>query len=308
MDFDLSPDQTSLTDGLSSLLRRHVELAPAHRAARFFYDDPLDAALAEAGYFSGARAQDFSPLDAALILERLCALPCVVEAGASLLVTPHLLDAGDARPVALISGRLDQSHRYLSVARLALIDLGEDECLALDVAPDSVEASDAIFAYPYGRFRTPPDLARARRLGPGSGPKLRQWWRVSQAIEIAAALQRALDFTLAYVKERHVFGRAVGSFQVVQHRLAKNAQVARNIRLLALRAAWNGDPRDAALAAAFGQKAIPRACFDFHQFNGAMGMTTEHALHLWTMRLRALQGELGGSDASAIAAAKAAWG
>jgi alkylation response protein AidB-like acyl-CoA dehydrogenase len=105
-----------------------------------------------------------------------------------------------------------------------------------------------------------------------------------------------------------VFGRAVGSFQAVQHRLAKISQVARNMRFLALRAAWSANALDAHLAAAFAQKMIPKACFDLHQFNGAMGMTTEHLLHVWTMRLRAFQGELGGVNGAAVEAARAAWG
>jgi hypothetical protein len=47
--------------------------------------------------------------------------------------------------------------------------------------------------------------------------------------------------------------------------------------------------------------------FDLHQFNGAMGMTNEYPLHFWTYRLRALQAELGGADAAALAAADLLW-
>lgn len=307
MDFAPDAQQAALLDSLDQLLRRHTELPVDQRAARFYYDQALDDALAENGYFDIARTDDFGQLEAALVLEQIARLPGVVEAGASLLVAPQLLPESAARPIALITGDPGLSQRFLPQAKLALVDLGH-EAAVLELDGLEVEPVDAIFGYPYGRFRQAPDLSKAQRLGPGSGPKLRQWWRVAMAIEIAASLQTALDFTLAYVKERHVFGRAVGSFQVVQHRLAKNAHIARNLRLMALKAAWSGDEGEAAQAAAFGQRAIPKACFDFHQFNGAMGMTTEHALHLWTMRLRSLQGELGGADASAIAAAKAAWG
>ena len=48
--------------------------------------------------------------------------------------------------------------------------------------------------------------------------------------------------------------------------------------------------------------------YDFHQFLGAMGMTLEHPLHLWTYRLKALTSELGGRGANAVAAAEAIWG
>jgi hypothetical protein len=48
--------------------------------------------------------------------------------------------------------------------------------------------------------------------------------------------------------------------------------------------------------------------YDCHQFLGAMGMTLEHPLHLWTYRLKALTSELGGRGANALAAAEAIWG
>jgi hypothetical protein len=51
--------------------------------------------------------------------------------------------------------------------------------------------------------------------------------------------------------------------------------------LLALRAAASGNPLDA--AATYAQQPIQKVLFDVHQFNGAMGMTTEHQLHFWSI-------------------------
>jgi alkylation response protein AidB-like acyl-CoA dehydrogenase len=307
MDFEPDAQQAVLLDGLSQLLRHHLEIPQAYRAQRFYYADGLDAALSESGYFAATEAEGFGPTEAALVTERIARLPCVVEAGASLLVVPRLLASRVPRPVALISGDLSLSQRNLTVAKTALVECGEDVAL-LDLRDATVEPVDSIFGFPYGRLVRKPDVERLPKLGGGSAAMLRQWWRVSNAIETAAALQSALEFTVAYVKERHVFGRPIGSFQAVQHRLAKIAQIARNLRFLALKAAWSAQPLDAHLAAAFAQKAIPKACFDLHQFNGAMGMTTEHLLHVWTMRLRAFQGELGGVNSAAVEAAQSAWG
>jgi alkylation response protein AidB-like acyl-CoA dehydrogenase len=307
MDFEPNAQQTALLDGLSQLLRHHSEIPQAHRPERFYYDAKLDAALKEGGYFDAVEFEGFGSTEAALALEQIARLPCVVEAGASLLVAPKLLSSRAPRPFALISGDLSGSLRFLPVAKTALVELGEDVAV-VDLAGMEIELSESVFGFPYGRFVHVPDLEHVPKLGAGSAALLRQWWRVSIAIETAAAMQSALDFTVAYVKERHVFGRAVGSFQAVQHRLAKISQVARNMRFLALKAAWSGEPLDAHIAAAFAQKAIPKACFDLHQFNGAMGMTTEHLLHVWTMRLRALQGELGGVNGASVEAARAAWG
>lgn len=307
MDFEPDTQQTALLDGLSQLLRHHAEIPQPHRAERFYYDKALDTALSEGGYFNATEVDGFGPTEAALVLEQIARLPCVVEAGASLLVVPNLLPALRVhRPVVLISGDPSLSQRFLPGARTALVELDED-VVVLNLHNAAIEPSESIFGFPYGRFAQAPDFARLLRLE-GAAAVLRQWWRVSLAIETAAAMQSALDFTVAYVKERQVFGRPVGSFQVVQHRLAKIAQIARNLRFLALKAVWSAEALDAHLAAAYGQKAIPKACFDLHQFNGAMGMTTEHLLHVWTMRLRALQGELGGVNGAAVEAARAAWG
>ncbi|MFT3966612.1 MAG: acyl-CoA dehydrogenase, partial [Sphingobium sp.] len=75
-----------------------------------------------------------------------------------------------------------------------------------------------------------------------------------------------------------------------------------------LRAAGTGDAGDAALAALHAQEAAKRVGYDYHQFLGAMGMTLEHPLHLWTYRLKALTGDLGGRGEQALAAADALWG
>ena len=75
-----------------------------------------------------------------------------------------------------------------------------------------------------------------------------------------------------------------------------------------MRSAVSGDPGDAALAALHAQESARRVTYDFHQFLGAMGMTLEHPLHLWTYRLKALTSELGGRGGNALAAAEAIWG
>ena len=64
----------------------------------------------------------------------------------------------------------------------------------------------------------------------------------SQAIGIASA---ALDETVAYVKERKQFGRAIGDFQAIQWQLADSRTELDAAKMLALRAAWlkeNGRP------------------------------------------------------------------
>jgi len=305
MDFALNEDQRALVDAVQSIRRPFDALPMAHKRDRSWFAADLQRVLAEGGYLDAARA--IGPLEAALIVIEITQSPCVVETGASALVVPHLPVNEVEGPVALISGDLSRAQRFLPVARAALIDTGDD-VLLIAVDPAQVEPVDTIFAYPYGRFRTPPSLDSAQRLGAAALAPLRQWWRVSLAAEIAGAAQAAVAFTVDYVKQRHVFGKPVGVFQAVQHRLAQCHQIARGIRFLALRAAFSGSPLDADLAAAYAQEHVHKLVFDLHQFNGGMGVTNEHELHFWTYRLRALQAEVGGAEKAALAIADQLWG
>ncbi|MDO7843630.1 acyl-CoA dehydrogenase family protein [Sphingomonas immobilis] len=306
MNFALSSDQQALLDGLAPILARHQEMPREGRLSRHYYDHGLDQALADGGFLDIASVEEFSPLEAALVVDAIGTLPSVVEAATTLLVAPKVLPSGFPRPVTLISGPLHFPQRYLPVAKIALYQF-EGDLLAIEVDPDNVELADSIFAYPYGRFRQLPDLDKATRLGPDKIPILQQWWRVALAVEAGRAMEQAVNFTVDYVRERHLFGRALGSFQTVQHRLAEGHQYARGARYLALRAAWSSDPVDAATAATYAQIHIDQTRFDTHQFNGGMGISNEHLLHFWTYRMRALESEMGGPGGNAVAVSRLAF-
>jgi alkylation response protein AidB-like acyl-CoA dehydrogenase len=133
-------------------------------------------------------------------------------------------------------------------------------------------------------------------------------WQVAVASEIAGLLGAAIASTVTYVSERKQFGRPLGSFQAMRHRLAEASVRANGARWLALKAADSGEPADAALAAHFAQDSATGIVYDLHQFFGAMGVTLEHPLHLWTYRLKALLCELGGRSVQAAGAADLIWG
>ncbi len=144
-----------------------------------------------------------------------------------------------------------------------------------------------------GRVRIEP--SRGESLGSGSGGRLRAWWRVALAAEMVGTMAAALDVTLDYVKRRRQFGRAIGSFQAVQHRLAECAVVVEASRWLCYQAAWVGAPSEAAATAlAYAGSAGLRVFRETHQLSGAIGFTREHDLHVWSMRLQALRFECGG--------------
>jgi alkylation response protein AidB-like acyl-CoA dehydrogenase len=307
MDFDLSEDQEALVAAAQAVLRRGAELPQAARLGFCHFDGELQNRLRDGGFLDAAR--DMGALEAALVVIEAARVAAVVEVGASAMVAPQLLpeDRIDG-PVALVAaGALHKAQRNLSVARTAVIDLGDD-VVVLPLAEGEIAAVDSALAYPFGRFRAPPDLARGRRLGAAAVATLRHWWRAALAAEFSGAAQSAVAFTIDYVKERRVFGRPIGAFQAVQHRLAQCHQIARGIHLLALKAAWSGRPLDADIAASYAQQHVHKFMFDLHQFNGAMGVTNEHLLHFWLYRLRALQAEAGGASGSALAIADRLWG
>lgn len=304
MDFDLSPDQATLHNAVAQIVAGHA----ARRAdpAFSYYDAALDRALVDGGFFGICRAEGCGPLDAALLVEQVSTAPGCVEVAASALVLPQLADAALPRPVALVGTSRGAPVRYLPVARTALALDGRD-VVVLEVAEGDVVVDRTPLAYPYGHFERPDGLRAVRRLA-GAAESLRQWWQVSLAAETAGAMRVALDLTVEYVKQRRQFNRPLGSFQAIQHRLAECATLVNATRWLALRAAWTAGAEDAALAAMFAQDAIAKVAYDLHQFNGAMGLTLEQPLHLWTYRLRALQGELDGPAGQAADVARRVWG
>ena len=306
MDFDLSEDQAVLLSALDSIMAPYRDIAAQDRLSFSVYASALDEQLVENGFFEAARTEGMGPLDAALIIEQVARLPHVTEIGASMLVAPMLgLDL--PRPFVLLSQPLDKAQRFLPVARTGLLDTG-DEILVIAIDQDQVEDVNSIYGYPYGRFTTLPDLSQARRLGPEAVVAFRTWAQVALAAEMSGAIRAAVDFTVAYVKDRRLFGRQLGTYQSVHHRLAECDQIARGAFWLTMKAAWSGSRIDASLAACYTQQHVRKLMFDLHQFNGAMGLTTEHLLHFWTFRVRALQSELGGQNGAALEAAQQAWG
>jgi alkylation response protein AidB-like acyl-CoA dehydrogenase len=100
---------------------------------------------------------------------------------------------------------------------------------------------------------------------------------------------------LGYVKDRRQFGRPIGEFQALQHRLAELTVIVEGARWLALEAAFrDAAPLSAATAAGRAAGAASLVARECHQMHGAIGLTREYPLHLWSVRLGPLAVELGG--------------
>ncbi len=117
---------------------------------------------------------------------------------------------------------------------------------------------------------------------------------VGALAQALGAAERALELSLEHAKTRHQFGRAIGSFQAVAHRLVDMRSDVDALRFLVYRAAGslgNGRESELAVAAAqaYGGEALRRTFVHAHQVHGAIGFSTEHDLHLFTRRAKAVE-------------------
>lgn len=113
------------------------------------------------------------------------------------------------------------------------------------------------------------------------------------ATEAVGAADRALERTVEYVRQREQFGRAIGSFQAVKHRLADVYVEVQAARSAAYYAAWAagtgtdggaGGERVGGLALAQALEALRRAAGEGIQLHGGIGFTWEHDAHLYFKR------------------------
>ncbi|RSS82325.1 acyl-CoA dehydrogenase family protein [Streptomyces sp. WAC06614] len=105
------------------------------------------------------------------------------------------------------------------------------------------------------------------------------------AAEAVGAAGQALARTVEYVGRREQFGRAVGSFQAVKHRLADLYVQLQAARSAAYYAAW--DPEQGPLALAQALEALRQCAGEAIQLHGGIGFTWEHEAHLYFKRAAA---------------------
>ena len=121
--------------------------------------------------------------------------------------------------------------------------------------------------------------------------------------EAVGCMDKALELTSEYLKTREQFGRAIGSFQALQHAAADMVIEVEQARSMALYAAMmagaeDARERDAALSAAKVQvcrsaRAVGQTAVQLH---GGVGMTMEYAIGHYFKRLTMIELEFGGLD------------
>jgi len=320
MNFELNEDQQAILESVNRLLEQHAGPARAIELNRQgLYDDKLHTLLDESGFHSIASdlatADKLAGLEAGLVVEAIARAGGVVASAAQMLIAPAITDSSINGPIALCTqDNLENPVplRFGAQARNLLV-LAENEVRLIPLAAGDMEPVRSSFGYPMGRLHDTHRFSDHTAVGQSLGQKavsaMKNWWRLSLAIEAVGTMEAALNHTVEYLKQRRQFGRAIGSFQAIQHRLSLCAIQVEASRWLTREAAYHGARDEAvAAAAAFTLEAADQVFTETHQMSGAIGFTLEFDLHVWSMRLLALRQELQGVGGHRRALVEARWG
>lgn len=240
--------------------------------------------------FDGLGAHPVDLIVAAERLGRWCVPGPVTE---SLAVAPILL-ADDERCAALASGELlasvalpPQVPRAVDADTAGLVlfaDSGRVAEAAAGGAHESVDPARRLFDVVATGSWWDADVARAYEFG-----------ALATAAQLAGAGQALLDAAVDYAKQRAQFGRVIGSYQAIKHKLADvhiAVELARPLIYGAALSLANRSPdtaRDVSAAKAAAADAALLAARAALQTHGAIGFTAEHDLSLWLLRVQALR-------------------
>jgi alkylation response protein AidB-like acyl-CoA dehydrogenase len=248
-------------------------------------------ALAVPEKFDGIEAH---PVDLVVAIERLghwCVPGPVAE---SIAVAPVLLASEDhaERCAELASGELiatvampPQAPRAVDadVAGLVLL-AGEDG--VTEATPgavrESVDPSRRLYDVTATGSSWQADIQRAYEFG-----------ALATAAQLIGAAEALRDGAVDYAKQRTQFGRVIGSYQAIKHKLADVHIAIELARPLVYGAALTMDPRDVSAAKAAASEAGLLAARSALQTHGAIGFTQEHDLSLLLLRVQALRAAWG---------------
>jgi alkylation response protein AidB-like acyl-CoA dehydrogenase len=205
----------------------------------------------------------------------------VVADGDRLTGTVPLVLDGDTADVLLVAAQTDEG-----------TGLFEVPCDADTLSRTRTPAMDLTLSVATVQL----EQVESTRIGGDVTDALREVHAVSAAavacLQVGVA-QRALDMTVAYSKEREQFGRPIGSFQALKHRMADMLVLVETARSSAMDAAFavaSGEDlaRRASVAKAWCSDALSEVAAETVQLHGGIAITWEHDAHLVLKRSHAL--------------------
>jgi alkylation response protein AidB-like acyl-CoA dehydrogenase len=321
MNFDFSEDQRTIKATARELLASRSPFERVREAAEAQrYDDALWRELCELGWPGIAvgeehGGQGLGAVELAVLLEELgyavAATPLLGSALAALAIEHAGSDEQRARWLPALAsgeatgafGRADLVADAQDAAAIVVVEDGRARLIAR--ADADVEPIDSID--PTRRY------ARVRGDGPALGgdvPGALDRAAGAVAAELVGVCQRALDMTVAYVKERKQFGVPIGAFQAVGHRCAQMLLHTEGARSTAYFAAWAADAAPdrlaeaAGLARAAAGDAGREVTASAIQAHGGIGFTWEADVHWLYKRAQLDAALLGGASQARIALAR----
>jgi alkylation response protein AidB-like acyl-CoA dehydrogenase len=241
---------------------------------------------------------DADPVDLVVALERLgrwCVPGPVAE---SIAVAPVLLAGGDQadRCAELASGELvatvafpPDTPRAVDAEAAGLVLLATEEGVSEGAAGEchqSVDPSRHLYDVTATGDTWQADVQRAYQFG-----------ALATAAQLVGAAEALRNDAVEYAKQRTQFGRAIGSYQAIKHKLADIHIAIELARPLVYGAALSLAPRDVSAAKAAASEAGLLAARSALQTYGAIGFTQEHDLSLWLLRVQALRSAWGTPEA-----------
>ena len=288
MNFQPTADQQLFARTVRELLEK--ECPP--EAARAGFSLPRWEKLLEMGVVD-MLAQGMTEIDLVPILE---------EAGRAALPEPLIeasIVAGEALNGVVTAAVGTKYAAHADVADViivqkhgALFSLKRDDVTLQPI--ETIDSPRPLFLITGGhdrgtRLETDTDLATSRA-------------SLGASAELLGLAARCIEMASDYAKERHQFGKPIGSFQAVKHKLADALLHIEFARPAVYRAAWSltqnetTKTRDVSMAKAMAGDAAAGAARAALQTLGAIGYTQEHDLHIWMKRIWSLNAAWGNPD------------
>lgn len=216
-----------------------------------------------------------------------------------------LQEPEEGSTLTLCDGRLNGFRRFVPSAPhadvLVLDAIADDQHIVAVV--DVADASDSLhataqqtidFTRPYATvvFADTPVSEYAIISAPVGAVELRHAAVALQCAESIGVIRRLVDMTVSYAGTRQQFGRAIGSFQAIKHRIAdmhiehEGAAAATEEAACAVQR-WRSDAAVAVhVAKSWTGNAASRVASEALQLHGGIGFTWEHDLHLFLRRAK----------------------
>ncbi len=323
MDFGLTDDQRDIQRTARDLLsERSTPARVREHAEAGTTDQALWKELCELGWPGIAISEEnggqgLGTIELSILCEELgrslAPVPFLASAMAACVIeqagTPEqrerwLPGLASGETIGALAGAVDgTAELVVSGAEAGVIVLIEDDGSGRLLTPEDAEVSriDAIDpTRSAARVSAADGAGEALEDGcPGLGHAL-----VAVSSELVGVSGRALEMTLAYVKDRKQFGVPVGAYQAVSHRCAQMLMDTEKARSLTALAAWSADadPDGLAEAAAMAKSAASDAGREVTagaiQMHGGIGFTWEADVHWLYKRAQVDAVLLGGAGRS----------